>query len=736
MDILASTSVAFLAGVAEGRSVVKHYYETHEHDGERVLVPSLVYGTLAMPLTIVGSSPSIEVVLPESKYMVSSGQNIAGVDDNNDIEERTESSSNDQISAEGNGMRKMKLGLSGLGQNESEKAATLSNPAGGLNVTQLREENRRAIAATRTIERENHQQESEEQKTRVVNSKTASVSSIAQNHLRGNGQNHIEGNRPSAQNAQIQQHRGGLPTKFAEIMRRSRVFLIGYSIVSATIAYQEYIKKDSKTSSEEYNQIQNGGRNPSIVQNYMDCDKCVDGVAMRILSNSSELKGLGLASSESKSKLGLLQKVIGVKSIPCSLPIDCSTECGTNISPRSFPFNCESEDTLPIWDLGNKGSEWNELPLNRRMFFSSDDGIRRGIFLESTVSTSIADGLLLTYPRASKFHRAMDAVDINSRKIQHTLQAAGEGGVGITHIVLGTTVDRNRKSTTDIIPSQKVFINSMDAIVFVIRKTVNQILTDGDRMKAEEAAKKALAENNAPQGNFSDTITTVERQEHSSSSNPLLMVVDNVGKTILKGGALIVNTAIQVGDAIDNVGRQIRNGGKIIATKAGNLGNSIINIVIRSPTYRAKINVYSDDEIYFNWLKETLDEKQFHLVWHDMKKIHALETNSSKDADREEIYLILCSEDDNTIHAATSLMSTLPPEEHRKIISIVDSVSASDTLDAFQGGKDNSMGHTHKMESICVSSIHEELYAYAKNLLVAEKMNPESVEEKILQELS
>ena len=115
MDIVASTSLSFLAGVAEGRSVLKHYCKSNDLEHQGVFIPSLVYGFLSFPMTVVGSSPSVELVAKYSTLQINEARHYS---DDRDLpmEEITLSDDFDEnstrISSE---TRKMKLGLPGPG---------------------------------------------------------------------------------------------------------------------------------------------------------------------------------------------------------------------------------------------------------------------------------------------------------------------------------------------------------------------------------------------------------------------------------------------------------------------------------------------------------------------------------------------------------------------------------------------------------------------------------------------
>ncbi len=702
MDIVASTSLTFVAGVAEGRSVLKHFCKTNGFEDQGVFIPSLVYGAFSLPLTVVGSSPSVELVAKYSTLEIKESGDISF-----QKEFSTEGSEGTAIVTDdtsSNVTRIMKLGLPGPGfsqkQVEEEK---LTNPAGGLNVAQMREDNRRAIAAMN--ERKFLEQNPVNKKSSGTDSKRSDkVRRPSDGHIRVKGKGTI-GRRLAT----------GLPSSFAENMRRSRILLFGYSTVSAIIAYQEYQNNEEESTFEQIHQA--GGRDSASVQKYMNCNLCEMGVAIRILNDQSSIKEM--ESFESKTRLGLHHQN---SQIPCSLPVISEMKAVAGNQPPVISSDDADVDIIPFWNLGRNGDEWDELPLNRRMFFDGNGGSEHGILFESTASTSIIDGLFLQHRRDAKMRKMMERTDINSRKIQHAIINHGEGSIRITHIVVGTIVGKfNRTSRTDIVPSQRIFINSMDAISLAIGKSVNDILMQIDTKKNDENETKTK---DLVPSSFTDTIISEQRQEDNlSSSNPLLIIVDNVGKKIRNGGTLVINSVSRLGDALDNVGKQIRQSGQNVVIWAGKIGNSFVRIVTRTPAYRARINIFSDNASIVSWLKGTFNPKEFTVVWHDTRNSDPTE-NMERESSHEEIYLVLCTNDDTTIHATTSIMSSLPSEDHGRIISVVESVSSRDTLDAFHGKNSD-------LISICVSTIHEELFAYAKNLLLRKNASPEKAEKII-----
>jgi len=73
------------------------------------------------------------------------------------------------------------------------------------------------------------------------------------------------------------------------------------------------------------------------------------------------------------------------------------------------------------------------------------------------------------------------------------------------------------------------------------------------------------------------------------------------------------------------------------------------------------------------------------------------------------------------MHTSTVLATVLPIEQTKKIISVVEKVSSSDTLHTLLNAENEMIA-----EPICVASINEELIAKAKTFLISDRLEPKS----------
>ena len=715
MDILAATSMALVAGVAEGTSVLKHYCKTNDSEDESIVIPSLVYGTISLPLTVIGASPSAPLVARMSGLHIQEKVLLQEEEEELNSTDHHKSNHQNGTSSSINMRRTMKLGLPGNGDiKAANEDVVLTNPAGGLNVNQLREDNRRALAAMN--EKRLHQDRLRKEDSANIRTQSPSAAVMQKDKFE---QGRIQG-RPSSNSTTSTSLLGTrLPTQFAENMRRARILLLGYGIVSATIVYQAHKKNEQNSSKSDEPEREISERDCAAVRKYMECDHCELGVAMRMMNDRIGMDEI-IREMGKKSRMALFQ---GGMSAPCSLPIICSQETG--VAPQQFSqSDLETGNKPPYWALGQNRQEWDEIPLSERMYFGGIDGSgRRYVLLESIISTSIKDGASLQRLRHLQLSDKCSSTqhaEINSLKIQHALKKkCKEEDIGVAHIMIGTTIDdTGRTGTIDILPSQRVIINSMDAMAFGIVKSINQILNKADEIKREESK---ATDDESTTDDMPNSLPETEKEAEAASTTRFLKAVDYVGRQIRNGGELVVSTFF---NTIDTVGRKIRQGGTMIVRTTGALRKSFR----RSPKPRVIINIYSDDLNIVAWLKGVLGPCDFQIVWHDVRRDDFIGKFPKASSTSTDLFLVLCSNDDDTIHATMTLMSNFPPDEQDKIISVVESYSARDTLEAFLDIDDEART---TMEPICAASIHEELIAYAKSLLIGKNMSPSEVQKNI-----
>ena len=697
MDILAATSAAFFAGIVEGRSVLKHHCDNDETSSnseqtQSLIVPSLVYGTLSLPLTVIGSSPSVELVSRFSQLEIQERRTPV-------MAEHPKDASSEDIHQSEPAIRRMKLGLP-EGQHEDK----LTNSNGGRNVIQMREENRRALAAT-------HDKKMAE-KEKAIDSANASNALTSQ----------VQGTHRSDYRGQV---KGGssvappilgksLPTAVAENMRRARILLMGWGAVSAALLYQKYQRERNDKEGRIVHSQQ--GKSLAAVQKYMQCTGCNAGVAMRIMTDHQDINEVKRMIGSPRIHPINFDKMDTL--IPCSLPILCSTQ-----------QSLLAHEDIPVWSIGDNANDWLDVPFDKRMFFENNDG-SKFVILESITSTSLLGGVISQQQRYLKEGNERQSIlqaEISSRMIQNALlvKVKAGGTVGVTHIIVGTTAKHvSDDGPFDVLPTDRIRLNSMDAVASKIVQSVHRALTTVNDVKKPKDSKQT---ENADFHNHMSQITGTKNgieENKSSSSNILLRAIDTVGMQIHNAGRKVVSAASNtVVGAVDSVGRQVRKASQIVIDTADNVGTLLIKTIKRSPNYKGTIHVFSDDLELVSWAKSIMTPRDFQIIWHDVRRHTYTKPLEQKKFDNKstDIFLVLCTTDACTIHTSTVLATMLPIEQTKKIISVVEKVSSCDTLHMLLNAENEMIA-----EPICIASIHEELIAKAKTFLISDKLEPKS----------
>jgi len=695
MDILTATSAAFLAGIVEGASVLKHHCENNKESGDEqsLIIPSLVYGSMSLPLAVIGSSPSVGLV---SRYSHVHIQEHVTAPDEPVIGESSKDSSSQSNQSEPS-IRRMKLGLAGNAESDSQNEDKLTNPNGGRNVLRMREENRRVVAAM--YEKKLVEKEMDASNT---------VSQVQGRHNDYHGQ--LKGRSRGA----ISILGKALPTTLAENMRKVRILLLGYSIVSATVLYQKF-QLDRNENHAQRNCSQKE-KQLIAIQNYMQCKECKAGVAMRVMIEHQDINELKRVQQSPRSQL---------MGIPCSFPITSSTQ----------EYESESEGSIPVWSLGGHASDWFDIPLNKRMLFGSGSG--QFVILESITSTSLLEGVLSQqrgYLKQTNEHQSILQTEISSRLIQNALKAKYADSVGIAHIMIGTTMKHaSERGSFDILATDRIRLNSMDVVASRIIQSVHLALSRETEKSSQDAAKEIKKTDF--HNHISQSIIAAKGgiEENRASSNILLRAIDTVGMQIRNGCRKVVEVATNtVVGAVDTVGRQVRTASQTVLDAADNVGNLLIKTIKRSPDYKGIIHVFSDDLELVFWAKSIMTPRDFHVIWHDIRRddYKVSLTKQVFDEKSKEIFLVLTKNDISTIHTTTTLASIFPEKQMKKIISIVEKGSSCETLVSLLR-PDNGL----IIEPICVASIHEELIAHAKRILVSERLEANQVQDIMLSRL-
>jgi len=251
------------------------------------------------------------------------------------------------------------------------------------------------------------------------------------------------------------------------------------------------------------------------------------------------------------------------------------------------------------------------------------------------------------------------------------------------------------------------------------------------------------------------TTSTTTAITRSSISNPVFRNVDRIGKNIRQIGQTTVRTITAVPRYLANV---------------------IINPNSSRQQQKRRINIFSDDTNTSIWLEEIINQRRqrrrllhpgegrdfevhhFNLIRRRQKRRRRRDSidddtnydyycnptiRSLSTLHPDDISLILCSTDDRTINTVLELTTSRPDIDPRRLVSIVQNASSRQTLRMLVdcGGKaaivpPSSSSSSPTLTSslsppplqrrqinndmdwpLCVTSIHDDLFAYARYLL-------------------
>lgn len=397
------------------------------------------------------------------------------------------------------------------------------------------------------------------------------------------------------------------------------------------------------------------------------------------------------------------------------------------------------------WTLGGTEQDWNKLPVVKEFFFDNRAvgalGDGSSVLLESNLSTSLKDGAMAHSKRKkSRKYASSDGIgkdycdklcraELNSRKIQHILQKKKKSqeigeDLSLVHIFVGTNVEDvhdydegDEISKSDMLPSENVYINSMDAIISNIVRGIheNEVKIVSDTMKtniSNEADSSSIRPLLTAVDNVADGIAS-NLEKNRQSSN----VVDRLGRSIRQVGSFAIYKSAS---AIDTIGSTIRHCGSLAASPviyAGTRIHHLLSFRIRAPL-RQTIHIYSDNIDIATWLQDKLKAHSFNVVWHSVgSSVSSLKSRKSIHRNDEDYVLFACSSDEATAYIASKeIAKTTSEAQKKRIIAIAEDTKSRDTLAAFLNeDKDSAL-------IVCVKQIHEELFAYSRNSLSKNKM--------------
>jgi len=400
---------------------------------------------------------------------------------------------------------------------------------------------------------------------------------------------------------------------------------------------------------------------------------------------------------------------------------------------------------MPWWHLGETEQDWNQLPVDKHFFFENRAvgalGDGSSILLESDLSTSLKNGAAVAMGRCSKrkhtskrdkyvssdgigndYCDTLCRAELNARKIQHVVQKKKKSqGVGedlsLVHIFVGTNVEDvhdydegDEISKSDILPSENVYINSMDAIISNIVKGIHE---------NEEKINISKEDDTFSIHPLSTTIDNVANEKSLIIEKPeqSFNVVDRLGRSIRQVGSFAIYRSAL---AIDSIGSTVRQCGSIAASPviyAGARIQSLLSFRIQTPL-RQTIHIYSDNIDIAIWLQENLKVHGFEVVYHSRgSNVSSKKSNKSIQPDDDDYVLFACSSDEATVYIASKEIAKTRSEARKKrIIAIVEDTKSRDTLAAFLNqDKDSAL-------IVSVAKVHEELFASARKSLSKNKM--------------
>jgi len=678
MSLLIASAVTLAAGLVEGKSVLDHNQKSRSVEyrtpfssrqvkggSGSLVVPTIVYGVLSLPLTLIGASPSLKLISKITPVSTSLPQNLeVGPEDISDEPK--------------NRRRRMKIGpKSGIDEHESlieNYNENLLAQKQHLNVQEVREGNRRALAAIRE-----RRLQDKIQSTTSVNPDKIVEDSIAAQSTRKVLSQHQK-LKISSYIATLDGR--ALPTPIAETMRRVRIGLGLYSLITVAVAYQLQSSNDTNENKSKTAEVKHypTGRNLIAIQNFVkggrtdheEGYKSNEGVALRLFKDLEDLK------KYSESNRSLSQTKITPEGGRLVLPIVTSN-----------PNHVVDRDTL-FWSLGSTESDWDEFPITMKWLFRNDSR-HPYILLESNICSSLKDytrqaslNSMRGEWRTEKEESLVQKSVLEARKIKEITKKKLEATSGesqdltVFHIIIGNGMAQN-SGELEMTDNQNIYIDGIDAVACNI---VDQVkLIDSCRRKSLESANEQIE----------SSATEPRQEDHSNFFS-------------------ITSTPWQT---VDTIGKNIRQSVQIFLS---HVGGSILSLYSKiHVTQKTTINIFSDDPDIMKWLNNIfVDTKEFKLLFHDCQSY-----NQKTFYEEEEIFIFLCSTDAATINVASNIMTAQDGPNSSFFIPIIEEEISKETLKLL------TKGEIEKCTPICTTSIQEELLILANKLLMEGKATKE-----------
>ena len=138
---------------------------------------------------------------------------------------------------------------------------------------------------------------------------------------------------------------------------------------------------------------------------------------------------------------------------------------------------------------------------------------------------------------------------------------------------------------------------------------------------------------------------------------------------------------------------------------------------LHTRTNDKNIHLFSDDNNARQWVQDTMGEKGWNIIWHDIAQDRCLKKGIEKLGEKD-ICLCLCEHDETTINLVTDLFD----KTCSNIICVVENPSLVNTIEALTPESD-----AHKrIKPLCISSVYDTLFNYSRELLYSGKSPKET----------
>ena len=699
--LVGTTALIFTAGVAEGVSVWRNSSSMYpeENIGEQknihtmrsLVVPSFIYGTLSVPLTWMGESPSVNWVkrctfFREIKRDAMTHRDVAAASLNtkNISTLVKHQNTNDSLNTRpihstlSNHRRvptrKMKIGsiITGKTSSSSSDEIVCNNETGiaRLNTNDVEPSSLSSIGAN------------------TVTNKYEKIISIPTVSDRMRSSYSIIRHEP-------------LPTYFAQCMKRFRVAVLGCSILYGTVTYQISQYNEEMIKREELLYQQSIGRDIKSIQDLVKNihTRGKNGVSFRLYSDDDEVDSF--QTVEMCQEKGIV-------------PILCSNK--SHFTPKRMRFG-----ETRYWSLGRR-SEWLDIPLNDQCFIGK--GSHKLFLVESSVSSSILKGIHFQNGKSeassSSFYRAR----LHANKIRAILNRKFGHDIKMKHVVIGTNVKMGHETS---IVNDVICLNSLDKMGDKLRSQVEKIHnTNLDDFDQVHDRKKGVLQ--IPEPSYFPTITIDELGRNVRSfGRSTAYACQKLGRASLK-------IASSLPTNVNDIGKQIRQLGRVAvevhASVADHIGKSL-----RKATHRAihsipnsidvghiksiftkkttRVVVYSEDPSTVAWVRDVIQDthNRFQYNWCDTTQENLKCIVNEGDS----ICIICGSTDDDTINTFLTLCQDKEMAKPNVFaIVMLNQMSSTESLEELILDHHSSFGNT---TILCEESIQEELFATTKKSL-------------------